>query len=378
MICDRLACRVRVCSLILLALFLRAREGFGQNTASLSIILDIDYGSAERTIEVYQGSGMMPREIAGLRGSRIALATTSLVTQRHLDLPTLERHLEAAKYNQRLEDDPFLMVEARGNAQPMKELLRELQRRNFGQRVVSTVEQLFPSEARVSSRLPMFFVAFGPQQVDAFVRRVIWDGPNPRFVGEGEGELTIVVNLAHAVSYGSSTDERFIGVLSVVAHEVFHAAFGAYKDTSPAWRRYYATYTTPFDNLLDLAHNEGIAYYLSLVQRTHGRLTPEWEQRLRSACETFNRNADELLSPGLTERRAFEILRLANTSGYWESFGSMAGMVIARQIDQTLGRTALSETIATGPHTFFRTYAELMKRDSNLPQLSAAVVRALR
>jgi hypothetical protein len=192
------------------------------------------------------------------------------------------------------------------------------------------------------------------------------------------GELTIVVNLAHAVSYGQSTDERFIGVLSVVAHEVFHAAFGAYKDGSPAWRSYYAAHTTPFDALLDLTQNEGIAYYLSLIQRTRGRLSPEWERQVRVSFEQFNRNAEELLSPSLTPRRAQEILRRANTAGYWESYGSMAGMVIARQIDQTFGRQALSSTIAEGPQAFFRKYLEVMQRDGSAPPLSPQLQRAVR
>jgi hypothetical protein len=270
------------------------------------------------------------------------------------------------------------MVPARAIAREMQELLVELQQRNFGQRVVSTVEQLFPADARVRSRIPMFFVAFGPQTIDAFVRRVVWDGPTPRFVGEGEGELTIVVNLAHAVSYGTTTDERFIGVLSVVAHEVFHAAFGAYKDASPAWHQYYATHTTAFDAMLDLAQNEGIAYYLSLIQRTRGRLSSEWEQRVRTAFDQFNRNTEELLNPSITPGRAQEIIRRANTAGYWESYGSMAGMVIARQIDQTFGRQALSSTIAQGPRSFFKAYLDVMQRDGAVPPLSPVLQRAVR
>ena len=129
--------------------------------------------------------------------------------------------------------------------------------------------QLAPPMPRGRSRTPMF-VAFGPHDDRRVRRRVVWDALTPRFVGEGGRGATIVVNLAHAVSYGHSTDERFIGVLSVVAHEVFHAAFGAYKDASPAWRQYYASNTTPFDAMLDLAQNEGIAYYLSLRSSARG------------------------------------------------------------------------------------------------------------
>ena len=68
-----------------------------------------------------------------------------------------------------------------------------------------------------------------------------------------------------------------------------------------------------------------------------------------------------------------EILRRANTSGYWESYGSITGMIIARQIDQTLGRVALVETLRDGPRAFFQVYLKLMKRDRGIPQLSPLI-----
>jgi hypothetical protein len=235
----------------------------------------------------------------------------------------------------------------------------EVQRRNFSQKVVSTVAQLFPAGARVQTVIPIFFVAFGPQNIDAFVRRVVWQGDTPVFTGEGTGELTIVVNLARAVHYGASTDERFVGLLGVVAHEVFHAAFGVYKDASPTWRSYYAGHQSPLFQLLDLTQNEGIAYYLSLVQSSRGRLPQDGLARARRAFDAFNGGAAELLSPGTSDRRAQEIIRLSNTSGYWDNYGAITGMIIARQIDNTLGRQALVETIAAGPADFFLKYASL-------------------
>ena len=81
-----------------------------------------------------------------------------------------------------------------------------------------------------------------------------------------------MVNLANSVHYGRTVDERFIGLMSVVAHEVFHAAFGAYKDRSPQWQSFYAHHQSYVDRLLDLTQNEGIAYYLSLIQRSGGKL----------------------------------------------------------------------------------------------------------
>ncbi|HEX9006766.1 MAG TPA: DUF5700 domain-containing putative Zn-dependent protease, partial [Bacteroidota bacterium] len=171
-----------------------------------------------------------------------------------------------------------------------------------------------------------------------------------------------------------SVDERFIGLLSVVAHEVFHAAFGAYKDDSPVWRSWYAAPHTPLDELLDLTQNEGIAYYLTLIQRTRGRLVQNWAERSRAAVQEFNRRAEELLDPRLPRSRAADIIQSANTSGYWESFGSITGMIMARQIDGTLGSQALSESIARGPADFFLKYAQAQRLSSDSPQLSEKVM----
>jgi hypothetical protein len=348
-----------------------------QDYGQFQMLLELNYVSAERTIELYQGLGGRPGDIAQLKGSQLALATTELLVQRRLTNADLESALESAKFNQGLGEDLFRMKEARDNAAALKELYDELRKRNFGQRVVSTVEQLFPAGVRVSTTLPIYFVVFGHQNIDAFVRRVVWQGNTPTFTGEGSGELTIVVNLASAIRYGRTVDERYLGLLSTVAHEVFHAAFGAYKDKSPEWRAQYARGQTYLDALMDLTQNEGIAYYLSLIQIARGRLPADWQQRVTQVFATYNQCASELVSPGLTPRRGNEILRLANTSGYWESYGAMTGMIMARAIDQYLGRSGLSETIVRGPADFFLKYAELTRRDPALPALSPSILRSI-
>jgi hypothetical protein len=363
------------CVLLAAACAVAAR---GQEYGQFNVILSPNYASAAATVELYSGLAGHPATIAGLRGSRIALATTALIAQRSLDGPALERALEAVRFNQGLGDDVFRMREARQNSEAIRDLLTEVQRRNFSQKVVGTVAQLFPAGARVQTVIPVFFVAFGPQNIDAFVRRVVWQGDTPVFTGEGTGELTIVVNLARAVHYGSSTDERFVGLVSVVAHEVFHAAFGVYKDSSPAWRNFYASHLSPLFQLLDLTQNEGIAYYLSLVQTSHGRLPQDALARTRHAFDAFNNGSGELLSPATSERRTQEIIRLSNTSGYWENYGAITGMIIARQIDNSLGRQALVETIAAGPADFFLKYASLPPMEPPLPALSPRVIDALR
>lgn len=364
----------RAAGLSFLAAAMLSSGVHAQGYERFNLFLDLNYTSADRTLELYAGLGGNPGAVTELKGSRIALATTALLAGRALDASSLDSALQAVKFNQDLGDDVFRLKEARANVASIRELLTDLRRRNFGQRVVSTVQQLFPPDARLAVRVPVYFVAFGHQNIDAFVRRVEWHADEPVFVPEGRGELTIVVNLAKALHYGDNVEERFIGLLSVVAHEVFHAAFGAYKDESPVWRAWYASRRTALDELLDLTQNEGIAYYLTLVQRTRGRLVRDWAERSRTAVQEFNSRAEELLGPSLPRRRAAEIIQSANTSGYWESFGSITGMVMARQIDQSLGSQALAETIARGPADFFLKYLEAQRHASDSPPLSPKIL----
>jgi hypothetical protein len=342
------------------------------------VILRIDDESARRTVALLEGLSGNPSSIAELRGSQIALATTALLAQERMETSDLVSALEAAKFNHLSSSDPFRLRQGKEHLNELKELVEAVGRRNLGQRVVSTVEQLFPDETDIRTVIPVYFVAFGHENIDAFVRRVVWKGDTPVFVGEGEGELTIVVNLAKAVSYGRVLDERFIGLLSVVAHEVFHATFGVFKDGSPEWRRYYSTRRDFIDHLLDLTHNEGIAHYLSLIQRTGGKLRNDQLEKVSGAFAEFNRTASLLRAGSVSAQRAVELIRHSNSSGYWESFGAITGMIVARQIDQSLGRQALMETIARGPDDFFGKYASLMRKDPSLPALGQDVIDSIR
>jgi hypothetical protein len=268
------------------------------------------------------------------------------------------------------------MRDARQRAPAIRAIIDQCKRHNFSQKVVSTVEQLFPDDVRIKATMPVYFVAFGHNNIDAYVRRVVWNGNTPVFVGEGEGELSIVVNLSKAATYSGPVEEQFIELLTVVAHEVFHVAFGLHQDASPTWQRYFAAHRGYFDDLLELTQNEGIAYYLNLVQHYRGILPYEWVQQLPGSIQQFNRSAAELMSPRTSSQRAGELIRASNLSGsHKESYGAFIGMIVARQIDRVFGRDALRETIARGPFDFFGKYIDAMKQDSNLPALSDDVIR---
>lgn len=349
---------------------------FSQTNPHFNVRLNLNYESTERCIGLYEGLSGNGRDIVPLRGSQIALATTAHLARRQLTNEQLQSSLDGIKFGQVDADDIFRMKGARENVAAMKELLATIKRRNFGQRVASTVEQLFPSNAKISTTIPLYFVAFGHQNIDAYVRRVVWYDNVPNFVEEGE--LTIVVNLAKAVQYGRTVDKRLIELLCVVAHEVFHAAFGVYKDESPAWRAYYATHQSYLDELLDLTQNEGIAHFLTFEQRTGGHLPAGWRENVSASFSEFNRSAHELLSAGTSPQRAQLLISSSNTSEYWKSYGAITGLFIARTIDQKLGRKALTETVANGADEFYRKYISLLENDNSLPPLSESILSHLK
>ncbi len=343
-----------------------------QQASSFDVQLALDFSSAEQTLELYEGTSGSPQSVAELRGSRLALAATALLSGQHLETADLESTLRDAKYGQRPENDPFHIEEAREKTAEIKELLAEIKRRNFARRVSGTVAQLFPSSTRISTIIPVYVVAFGHQNISAFVQTIAWENGQPVAVAEGKGQLTIVVNLSRTIFYGDNLDDRFIGTLSVVAHEVFHAAFGVYQNQSAQWQKYFGKYRTYLDRLLELTQNEGIAHYLSFEQRG-GYVPRDWNKRVAASFEEFNARADELLSQSVSPQRAGEILRSSNTSEYWESYGAITGLFIALTIDRELGRNALTATISGGPAEFYRTYLTLVARNNNLPRLSGTI-----
>jgi hypothetical protein len=343
-----------------------------QPSPELDIRLTLDFSSAEQTLELYEGRSGSVRETAALPGSRLALAATALLSGHFLEPADLERALDDARFGTPQDPDVFSMDDARRKTPALRDLLGEIRRRNVGRRVAVTVAQMFPSGARVRTTVPVYVVAFGPQTIDAFVQRVVWREGMPVF--SDTGELTIVLNLARAVGYGTTTEQRLLGTLSTVAHEVFHAAFEVYQDSSDVWRAFHAGHRGYAARLLELTQNEGIAHYLSFEQRG-GYEPSDWDTRVRSSMEEFNGSMTELLSPATGAQRAGELLRSSNTSTYWESYGAITGLFIAREIDRTAGRPALVETVAGGPLIFFAAYDRLCERNSNLPRISPLIRR---
>jgi hypothetical protein len=68
----------------------------------------------------------------------------------------------------------------------------------------------------------------------------------------------------------------------------------------------------------------------------------------------------------------------ANLSGSFEgNYGATAGMRMAFEIDNRLGRPALTETLLHGGRSFVSAYQRACLRDGSLPQLDKRISHLL-
>ncbi len=220
--------------------------------------------------------------------------------------------------------------------------------------------------------IPVYAVVIGNDRAAAVVRRVAWNGNVPSF-NDQNGEPVIILNLTRILEMAPTVDRQFIELLATLAHECFHAVFATYKGSLPDTTRPM----TPGEQLLDLVQNEGIAYCLSMQIHLGGETPYQgWFTATSKAVETLNRALIELHSPTLTRSRAQELLMNANLSGSFEgNYGATAGMRMAYEIDNRLGRPALTATLKGGGRAFLAAYRQACLQDATLPQIDRRVIQ---
>ena len=348
-----------------------------QPNPNFDVNLQVDYSSAEQLIDLCEGKLYSVSAVSDLKGSQLAASTSILLARKQVPPEAFRRELESLRDNFTSQDDIFGLAPARAHLAEIKALLAESKKNELDRRVVATIQQFFPRESRISASLSVYIVAFGHENASAFVRRVVWNGNTPAFVGENDGEPVIVVNLARLVSSNPSTEVQFIETLSTLAHETFHAVFAVYQSSSPVWRM-INNQRAPFWPLAELVENEGIAYRISFQERTGGTLPPSVFNSAREAIPTLNSAMSELASPSVTPTRARELIMNANLSGTLErNYGAAAGLLMAFAIDSKMGRNALTEAVANGPADFFQKYDGLTAQYPELPKLSPEVLQEI-
>ncbi len=346
-----------------------------QENPNFNVALQLDFSSAQAMIDMCEGMANNVNRVAGQKGNAIAAATSMVLARKQLPPAAFIHQLELLRDNFRDTDDVFGLQETRDHLSDIKALLAETQRHAVDRRVLATIEQFFPSSVSVIATIPVYFVAMGNEHAAAFVRRVRWNGASPEFVGENEGEPVVVVNLARLVEYPHDVQGQFISLLSVLAHESFHAIFSTFQTTSTIWTQWHQRHD-PFAVLAELVQNEGIAYYISMQQQMNDTPPPEWYDIAAHSVVALNEALLQLQSPDLTHAEARTLIMNANLSGSLEkNYGATAGNLMALEIDTKLGRPALTESIAKGPEDFFQKYETLTQQYGDVPKISAEVMK---
>lgn len=369
--------RLILASILLLGLIcVLSKKVSAQTNPTFNVSLEIDFNSAEQILDFFDRRTGNIGRVADLRGNRLAAVTSVMLARTSRPIEDFRQQLEFARDQATYENDIYGLLPAKRHTRELRKLLTEVKRRQLDRRVLATIDSYFPQGVKISTSIPVYIVAMGNERAAAVVRRVTWNGNTPTFVGAGSGEAVIILNLARMLEITPTVEKQFIELLSTLAHECFHATFSALKQSLPDSNRP----TTLDDQLLDLVQNEGIAYCLSMQIRLGGQ-TPHrgWFTATSKAVETLNQALLELHSPNLTRARAQELLMNANLSGSFEgNYGATAGMRMAYEIDNRLGRPALTSTMTGGGRAFLSTYLQACLREKTLPQIDEQVLRLLR
>jgi hypothetical protein len=365
---------VSLSTLALLATSSFCGAGHAQSNSSFNVSLEVDFSSAAQTLDFFDRRTGNTELVAELRGNRLAAATSVMLGRTSRSSQDFRRQLELARDNGIFADDLYGLMAARKHVPELRKLLAEANRRQLDRRVVATIASYFPEDAKITAAIPVYVVVIGNERAAAVVRRVAWNGNVPSF-DEQNGEPVIILNLARVLETAPTVDRQFIELLATLAHECFHAAFAVYKQSLPDTTRP----TTLDDQLLDLVQNEGVAYCLSLQIHLGGETPYQgWFSATSKAVEALNQALMELHSPQLTRARARELLMNANLSGSFEgNYGATAGMRMAYEIDNRLGRPALTATLKSGGRAFLSAYRQACLQDASLPQIDRRVLQVL-
>ncbi len=348
-----------------------------QENPNFNVSLRLDFSSIDALINLSEGKIANVDRAAELRGNQIAAATSALLARRPYSSEDFSRELDRFRNGSSSTDDIYGLSAAVKYLPQIKALLLETKKRQLDRKIIATIAPFFPPDARIVASIPVYFVAVGNENAAAFVRRILWKGNTPIFVGEGEGELTIVVNLTRSAQYIQEIQLQFVDMMSTLAHETFHAVFGIYQNTSPVWQAMNSR-PEPYWTLAELVENEGIAYLISFQQRWGATLSPAQLAAAKEAIVSLNNAFTELTSPSITSARARDLILNSNLSGSFEkNYGATAGLLMAFAIDSRMGRPELTATLKNGVGDFFQKYQKLTEQFGELPKFDEQVIDAL-
>jgi hypothetical protein len=347
------------------------QKTMAQNNFDVSLI--VDFSSAEELLNYFDHQISNPARVAELHGNRLAAATSVMLARTARSNDDVVQQLELARDLAQYNNDVYGLLPAKQHISEIRKLLTEAKRRQIDRRVIATLEGYFPTDTKIFSTIKVYMVVMGNERAAAVVRRVVWHGDVPQFVGEGEGAPVIIFNLARTIESSADVQTQFLELLATLAHESFHAVFSVLKQSLPD----SLNPQTEAEQLLDIVQNEGIAYYLSLEIHRQGRMmSREWFDETAKAVGALNHALTELSSPNCSPSRARQLLMDANLSGSFSgNYGATAGLRMAYEIDTRLGRQALTATLLNGSKSFVEAYQQSCVKEQMLPPIDTRVAK---
>ncbi|MCX7984866.1 MAG: hypothetical protein N3A63_08195 [Bacteroidetes bacterium] len=338
---------------------------YSQRHVSFSVEFILDYSSAEELVEFFAWRHSNIERLISLPGTKLARYTSILLTREQYPLSDFIEHLQDMRAGVLRETDRYGLTPIHQYREEVRSLITQLKKLQLDRRISATLEGYFPRDLRIHSTFYVYFVAFGNERASAVVRRVEWVGSEPLFADDGAP--TILVNVARYVGVSTNVLTQAHAVMTTLVHEAFHAVYENVCEYQPDSLKPQ----TPAEMLLQLVHNEGIAYYITLELELQGnQISKQWFEQTRQAIETLNSVLQELQNPSVSPGRVRELILNANLSGSFSSnYGVAAGQRMAYEIDSRLGRRALAETIKGGFKKFLERYRECIERGADLPVL---------
>jgi len=331
-----------------------------QPETNFDVSFNVDYSAAEQLVDYFDWRGSNPEAVAALPGNRLAAATSVLLARTSRPAGDFLQALKNFRNGSQYDNDIYGLLPVKKHIGELRKLLAEAKKHRLDTRVVGTLSAYFPVDTKISASFHVYLVAMGNERTEAFVRRVVWNGGEPVFAGENNGEPVIIVNLLRVLETEPAVQVQYIELLATLAHECFHATYSVLKQSLPDSTKP----RTPPEYLLDIVQNEGIAYYLSMEVHRVGRpLSQTWFAETSQSMDNLNKALNELSSAGIAPARTQELLMNANLSGsFTGNYGATAGMRMAYEIDTKLGRQALTETLLHGFASFVQTYQKACGR----------------
>jgi hypothetical protein len=341
---------------------------------NFNVSLRLDFSSIDAMIALSEGKIANVNRVAELKGNQIAAATSALLARQSYLPEHFAQELDRFRNGSTSSSDVYGLRSTLEFLPQIKALVVEVKHRQLDRKVVATIAPFFPEKARINISIPVYIVALGNENAAAFVRSIVWRDNVPYFVADGEGELTIVVNLTRSVQYIHDIQIQFVDMMSTLAHETFHVVFGVYQQSSTVWKT-IENHREPYWTLAELSQNEGFAYLISLQQRSGSTLSAGQLTSSNLAMASLNSALKELSSPSITQSRARELIMNSNLSGSYEkNYGASAGLLMAYAIDAKLGRKSLTECLENGVADFFLKYQQLAEHYGELTKFDKEVI----